>query len=95
MSDKEPGFDWREDGVYVRGPGNSDLSFDTLKAYLDYHADASRYALNADLFRDGAGIKPTPLTWRQRWQRRFARVRAYFSTLWLALKGHDPYEGDW
>lgn len=49
--------------------------------------------LNRDLFKDtGPSVPLPPLTWRQRLQRRAARVRSYGATLWAALKGDDPYD---
>lgn len=69
--------------------------FDLVRAKLDHHADAMRYALDRQLFTDGsAPVMASPLTWR-RWLRvRVERWRSYWATVWMALKGEDPYEGD-
>jgi len=63
-----------------------------LEAAKRQHMDR----LNAELFADmGAHVPITPLTWRQQLQRRVARVRAYFMTLWRAVKGDDPYDTEY
>ena len=68
-------------------------AFDLISAKLDAAKAEHRRLLNAELFRDGAGIKPRPLTWRERLNARFLRARRYLFTVWMALRGDDPY--DW
>lgn len=71
-------------------------AFDLLDAKMEQMKRDSIRLLNADLFRDaGPRIPPKPLTWRERLTRRVTRAKAYFSTLWKALKGDDPYDVDW
>lgn len=62
-----------------------------LIAKMEQIKDDMQRQLNADLFRDGAGLgqyhKPRPQPWYWGW-----RLRAYFSTLWKALRGVELEE---
>lgn len=73
------------------GPPERRIAFDLVTAKMnELKADTAR-RLNADIFRDdGRRYPPAP---RVRWWTRWAwAVRGYFHTLWLALRGVDPYE---
>lgn len=49
--------------------------------------------LNADLFRVEAVTGPAPKP-RPLWRVRLDRAKGYLATLWMALKGEDPYDCD-
>jgi len=54
-----------------------------------------RRELNAQLYADGGYVvRPVPVTWIDRLHRRWQRVQSYFSTLWSAVRGRDPYDYD-
>lgn len=72
-------------------------AFDLLAAKIEHAKRQMQDEFERQLFTDGLGMHMPVrrLTWRERLQRRLWRVRGYFSTLWMALKGQDPYDYDY
>ena len=73
-------------------------AFDLMAAKMEQHKRDMLRHLNEQLFTPDATyryVKLRPLTRREQLQRRWLRVRSYFSTLWLALKGRDLIEDDY
>jgi len=59
--------------------------FDLVATKWASYRDSVKAQLNADLFRDGLSLERPRVPWRM-------RVRIYFSTLWMAIRGIDPYD---
>jgi len=76
---------------------NDNAAFDLMRSKLDDAISAHRAQLNSELYRVSTTVQMRPLTRRERFALRSARVRGYFVTLWAALRGkateHDDY--DW
>jgi hypothetical protein len=67
--------------------------FDLVAARLEAAKREHIDELNRDIFRvELTYTLRKPLTWRERVGLKASRVRAYFVTLWRALRGDDPYE---
>ncbi|MFN0314737.1 MAG: hypothetical protein ACKVQA_06855 [Burkholderiales bacterium] len=63
-----------------------------FKAQTDAYIAETRRIFNDSLYADGCTpYTPVPVS---RLTRAYRRARAYLATLWLAFKGHDPYESD-
>ena len=71
----------------------NERAFDLLAAKLEAAKDAMIANLNGHILANEYGPFK-PITWHDRLRLRWLRVQRYFSTLWDALCGRDPYD-DW